>query len=339
MLYNDVIKIPCKIINTYPEEKIRDMIETIIDHYYDVGFPYYEIDEKKIFSDVNRLKSLDVDSLLLPDNVIQQSMVGLRTVNAFHPEMWSVKCNNARTPMEVFNDRELFYVAIRKRIKYSDTKLADYNIRKSLKIFGAQSVSNFRPSVAKFIYKKYTVAGNSVLDPCMGYGGRLLGALCTEGLEYSGVDPNTVTIENNGKMARKLRGVSYSNPVVTYNMPFEDFDTTQKYDLVFTSPPYFNIEKYSTEHTQSYIKFPDFDSWEEGFLRVLIEHSYDFLNTGGHLVLNVGRLITDSTFDIGTEVFGKKPETYNMRLSKVMGKGNKDKISHKLEPIFAWRKQ
>ena len=36
-------------------------------------------------------------------------------------------------------------------------------------------------------------------------------------------------------------------------------------DLCFTSPPYFDTEKYSDEDTQSYKKFPTEDGWVNGF--------------------------------------------------------------------------
>jgi len=58
-------------------------------------------------------------------------------------------------------------------------------------------------------------------------------------------------------------------------------------DLVFTSPPYFDRERYSSRDSQSWVFHgKDFDSWIEGFLRPIIRTSRDVLNRG-HLVLNV----------------------------------------------------
>ena len=36
-------------------------------------------------------------------------------------------------------------------------------------------------------------------------------------------------------------------------------------DLVFTSPPYFDTEKYSDDEAQSYLLYPKLDLWLENF--------------------------------------------------------------------------
>ena len=36
-------------------------------------------------------------------------------------------------------------------------------------------------------------------------------------------------------------------------------------DFAFTSPPYFDTEKYSNEKTQSYLKYSNINTWKESF--------------------------------------------------------------------------
>jgi hypothetical protein len=49
--------------------------------------------------------------------------------------------------------------------------------------------------------------------------------------------------------------------------------------------------------------------------------------------------VIDHYYDTGgMKTFGKAPEVYHMRLSKMLGQGNKDTVSHKTEPIFIWKK-
>ena len=43
-------------------------------------------------------------------------------------------------------------------------------------------------------------------------------------------------------------------------------------DLCFTSPPYFDTEKYADEPTQSYIKYPSEKEWIDGFLTQTIQN-------------------------------------------------------------------
>jgi hypothetical protein len=339
MNYSEIITIPCKVLKTLPEAEIDSIVNTVIDHYYTNGFPYYEFNLDKISKEYFALRDLDVSRLELSDNNLQQFMLGLNTVNTFHPEMWSTRCRNAKTPWEIYSNRELFATALKKRIKYSVTKLVDYNIRKSLKAFGVQSVSNFRPTIAKWVYEKYSPDGGVVLDPCSGYGGRLFGAMCSHIDSYTGIDPNPEATHGNDLLHSTLKDIDIDiKKYKSITLPFEDFNTDEKYDLVFTSPPYFNIEKYSEDENQSYIRYPEYGLWVDGFLRPLIQNSFEFLNKNGYLVLNVGERLISETVGIGMKTFGKAPEIYHMRLSKMLGQGDKNKVSHKTEPIFIWRK-
>ena len=43
----------------------------------------------------------------------------------------------------------------------------------------------------------------------------------------------------------------------------ENFVEKNNFDLCFTSPPYFDLERYSGEATQSYLKYPDVPPYQE----------------------------------------------------------------------------
>ena len=333
--YEDVIAVPCSLLKTLPQKEIEKAVDIVIDYYYEKGFPYYEGEKRS--NEFSRMTDFDVSRLELPDNNLQQFMLGLSTANYYHPEMWHVRCNKAKTPYEVFTNRELFKTALLKRIKYSDTPLYPYNIRKSLKAFGAQSVSNFRPTIAKWVYTRYAPVGGDVLDPCAGYGGRLMGAMSSHLKSYTGVDPNTVTQSNNKRMVSDFYTSTVKVELVS--IPFEEYDVTSGYyDLVFTSPPYFNIEKYSEDENQSWVRYKTMPVWIDSFLRPLIRNSMNGLKHGGYFAINVGGQIVDETYNIGCDMFGSRPEIYHMRLSKILGNGKKAETSHKTEPIMIWRK-
>jgi tRNA1(Val) A37 N6-methylase TrmN6 len=78
--------------------------------------------------------------------------------------------------------------------------------------------------------------------------------------------------------------------VELYNIPFEDFQTDKKFDLIFSSPPYFNTEKYCNEETQSFKRYPTKLEWKNGFLKKLIEKSYQFLKTDSYFVINIANV-------------------------------------------------
>ena len=54
-----------------------------------------------------------------------------------------------------------------------------------------------------------------------------------------------------------------------------------KYDMVFTSPPYYNIEIYKGTIKQSK------EEWDENFYKPLFEKTYKFLENNGHYILNI----------------------------------------------------
>jgi hypothetical protein len=62
----------------------------------------------------------------------------------------------------------------------------------------------------------------------------------------------------------------------------------QKYDLVFTSPPFFDLEIYSQASADSLVKFTTPEKWFNGFLIPSIKKSIEYLSYGGFIVLYMG---------------------------------------------------
>lgn len=103
-----------------------------------------------------------------------------------------------------------------------------------------------------------------VWDPCMGYGGRLLGAVKADKVKmYIGTEPNTDTFAKLTAIEKELQQTAQGS-AMNYgliNSPLEDYDNLpcNGVDLVFTSPPYFDTEKYSNETTQSWVRYSDYE--------------------------------------------------------------------------------
>ena len=52
-------------------------------------------------------------------------------------------------------------------------------------------------------------------------------------------------------------------------MKVEDFDLSKYYDtfdIIFTSPPYFNVERYSFDDNQSWVRYKNIDAWNTQFI-------------------------------------------------------------------------
>ena len=97
----------------------------------------------------------------------------------------------------------------------------------------------FKASTAKYLYKKFKAT--SVLDPTMGWGGRMLGATSL-GLRYTGFDTN---IDLKNGYEEMIGDLMLPNVKLFWETSLnEDIIKTLEYDMVLTSPPYENLELY-----------------------------------------------------------------------------------------------
>lgn len=323
-----------KIWEAYTDVELEDYTQKVFNHFRTNGFPHFDLTDKQILNVYNKMVELDTSTLVNGDT-LKQIMLGLNLVNYYMPHMWEVQCNSFTSPMECFNDDEMLMKAVKKRIKLGDN-MSDAGMRKALSwTHGTHRVSNFRPSIAKYIYDNYSGSGD-VLDFSSGFGGRLLGAMsCDKLSSYTGTDPSTKTYNGLERMVQELDTFP---DIHLHNKPFEDLDLEENfYDLSFSSPPYFNTEEYSYEVTQSFIRYNTTDDWRDNFLKVIIEKNYKHIKKGGYFIINVANVKTYKTLEEDTITLSKQAgfdyiKTYKMTLSSLMKSG------FKYEPIFVFRK-
>lgn len=140
------------------------------------------------------------------------------------------------------------------------------------------TINQFRPAAAKWVYCQLKPRVG-ILDFSAGWGGRALAAM-SMGIPYYGFDANTVL-----KTAYE-RMIATVDPHAAVQIQFQPSETVDfrkyKYDLVFTSPPYFMIEEYE--------KMPAYGS-KQGFLDKffvpVVTGVWKYLMPGGHMALNM----------------------------------------------------
>jgi len=205
-------------------------------------------------------------------------------------------------------------------------------------------VSNFRPVIAKAVIERYSRKGQAVLDFSSGYSGRLLGCAALD-RSYLGIDPDTNQVRNSRKLLATLRNVmSLTRNHTIESGCAEDLLPSLKrssYDLIFSSPPYFNLERYSEEPTQSYIRYPRYRLWKEHFLERTLVASARLLRDGGYLVINVansgGYPIADDCLTIGRQIL-KHVATHSILLARKPYLKSDSNDRYKAEPLFVFRK-
>ena len=212
------------------------------------------------------------------------------------------------------NDRYEFHVRL-----YDKGQKLFPKLFRSFRISMCQYAVNYPTLTAKLLYETFLSHVDAptvrVWDPSSGWAGRLLGALSysprtkqDQRLEYYGTDPNPAFYKANTSVYRVI--ADYYNDIraeeslfgetntgTVYQLGSEDFPQTPAYqqyvgkgDLVFTSPPYFNREAYSEDANQSYKKFASYNVWRDQFLRVTLQHTFDWLNHERYLLWNIADL-------------------------------------------------
>ena len=172
----------------------------------------------------------------------------------------------------------------------------------------------FKPTTAMYVYKKF--GATSVLDPCAGWGGRMLAAWALD-IKYIGFDTNpTLQYPYNDMMQLLNKGDSLRmlwTSSLTSN--FSDID----YDFVLTSPPYINLEVYP-----GMTPFESKAKFYKEFLIPLIDKCRKYIKPGGRVCFN----ISPPMYKDLTKVFKYQEATEAVPLlqQKVQGKDKGDMI-------------
>lgn len=114
--------------------------------------------------------------------------------------------------------------------------------------------SNFDPVLAEVIMKWFNVKNGAVLDPFGGEQtkGVISGAL---GLEYYGCEIRQDQVDYNAGICKKYPNVHY---VCGDSNDIDTLIEKREFDLVFTSPPYYDLEVYSEADLSSLGSYEEF---------------------------------------------------------------------------------
>lgn len=207
---------------------------------------------------------------------------------------------------------------------------------------GYQYVNEFPPYLARDIYKNYCKDGDKILNPCAGWGGRLIGlsSCLFKNIEYVETDPQKQTFEGLKKIKKFLK---LNDNYKQYNLPFEKLELKENYfDFTFTSPPYFDTERYSDDETQSYKNKNNYNDWKIKFLYTMLDKIYYSLKVGGICLLNVGKV----RYPIDDDIIDYMKTKYNINCTRIKkfkyggsGIGNRTDDEGNGEPFIEFKKK
>ena len=282
----------------------------------------------------------DIDTnVTYQDGAYSLNNMGANILTQFFPEILDVVKSGKASPRDFFKDDKRLLGYCKTVLKYCTSPLEMF---KMMSFRGSSRCYNFRPATAKALYELYGKDNCKVLDTSSGFGGRLLGFFTAKNTsEYVGIDPNTADSCNKFilYMSRYFTNKkAYVNKIGSEDFTIESYPQYENYfDISFTSPPYFNIERYSDDITQSHIKFNTYDAWVDGFYRNTIYNSCNSLKLDGVFAVNISwvdnikeyteEFLNDCGFYIIEE------DKYLLRIHPRESSYGSDKMS-KYEPIW-----
>jgi hypothetical protein len=323
--------------------------------------PTVEISLADAQEDFKNLQNLDTKPLIktgdlfsrydykwdIGNQYIDSCNTGNKSSNLFHQDL-RYRCDsiNSPSPYRNWNEKKFFFTLCNALWSLRVSEVTSETLRHCIAM-RKYIASQFRPSAAKAIYDHFKA--KRILDFSSGWGDRLSAALSKPFLEkYTAIDPNKDLWKNYNQQIGNL--VGYTNNVEFIMEPAEEavqkLKTIRTYDLVFTSPPYFIIERYSKDASQSWQRYKKIDKWLDGFLFPVLRDSWELLQVGGHMAINISDVycnhtvnhICDPMNDFIKDLTGaEKIDNINYRMAKRMNsKSHKKGIF--VEPIWIWQK-
>ena len=168
------------------------------------------------------------------------------------------------------------------------------------------AINIIRPLVYMEIYSKYQP--KHVLDFCAGWGGAAVAASALNIPHYIGIEINTKLKEPYEKMIEYLKTKSNSKIDMIFDNALNIDYNQLHYDLVFTSPPYYFIQKYENN-----IEYNNKQDMNEQFYKPIFTKVYKGLQPGGHFIINVCKEVYENVL---IHLFGEASEIYPYKKSK-----------------------
>jgi 16S rRNA G966 N2-methylase RsmD len=215
----------------------------------------------------------------------------LNLLTDYFTEDVRIKCNfkNNLSPLDYFNAN---YNKINNIFHLDNVdknnKIIDFDIIKfkDYMFYNSKFCNNFRISVALSILNIFKP--KSWLDISAGWGDRLISAILFGIDEYFGVDPNIELQDKYKNIINTLVDKNKQNNFKIIKSGFENaIIPNRKYDIVFSSPPFFDTEIYTNDIDDSLIKNNTIEKWYNDFLLFSVYKAIEYLNIDGHLVLYI----------------------------------------------------
>lgn len=204
------------------------------------------------------IKSFGIDSAKGREDCVSMS----RGAPGITPSFYHKKQKKEKEIGKSLTNQEFFEIYINEQPK--DSQIKNTNSGGILSIFD--------PVLAEVCYYWFCPNAGSILDPFAG--GSVRGIVAAEtGHKYCGVDLRQEQIDANNEQVEELLTDGKKKPIyICGNSLNIDKLVNEKYDMVFSCPPYFDLEKYSDDKNDlSNLDYEDFKKQYAEIIRKSVE--------------------------------------------------------------------
>lgn len=205
-------------------------------------------------------------------------------------------------------------------IKNKNNTKNEYIVYKEVYNICISAINIMRPLNCMELYTKYNA--RKVLNFCAGWGGSTIAAAALQLDAHYGIEINTDLKIPYEKMVAYLATKS-TTKLNIYIADAVAFDYAQfEYDTVFSSPPYYFIEKYANNAIYTSKKVMD-----DKFYKPLFLKSYNGLQHGGYYIINICKEVYDNVLQ---PLLGDSMEMFPFKKSK--------RQNNYTEMVYVWKK-
>lgn len=264
-------------VRNLSDVEFENILPTLSSELEDVSF-YYSYSDSDLLKDWNALIKWNARV----DTMASTQRVGMKLCEHFFPNFFDIENKDGNSFKSLWKADKLEKVLRWNRKSHSTPYLSE--LRRGIYFnYKLAKSTMYRPQMAKMVVTN--LGAKRVLDPCAGWGGRMLGVVAA-GAEYVAFEPNTETYEGLLKLI-KLLGIEDKVRIIKDSALEMDKYDIGEFDLILTSPPYFDLEVYSHEDTQSIKGCDTYSMWVNNFLKPLIELSTSHMKQNGWSCWNV----------------------------------------------------
>lgn len=260
------------------DEEFETLLPQLANELEGVSF-YTEYSDIELLTDWKKLVGWNANT----NSMASTQRLGMKLCEHFFPNFYDIEDKKGNSFKSLWTTKNLEKVLRWNRKSHSTPYMSE--IKRGIYFnFGLPKSTMYRPQMAKMIVNN--LGGVKVFDPCAGWGGRMLGSIAAGAELYIAFEPNTETYEN---LLRLISFLGIQDKVRIYKDSALNMDkyNINNIDVVLTSPPYFDLEVYTHEDTQSITGCTSYQMWIDKFLNPLVTGALQTLKPNGWSCWNV----------------------------------------------------